>query len=239
MIFGFTFFPTPQLENSWTACCRRKTNSCLNYQSTSCSYSEESSWLHVMHTDKRQGLCASVLFTVYLTPCGPVQTMIQHFECQHRKWCKHTPSALKCIFVISSGSNSHTHTLSPYCVPLIQIPETQTQFQTDPGRMWVGGGEGGLGPLKLRCSLRFFGWEGEVGLRLWSPPSRIHITKRKWPDWLLPQTHTTLWFAYSIHMLSKVFHWSSTQYSFTARRKTPNNKTLFTRHQVINIFNSK
>lgn len=39
--------------------------------------------------------------------------------------------------------------LSPPCSPLIQIPETQTRFQIDPGRMWAGGEEGSLGPLRI------------------------------------------------------------------------------------------
>ncbi len=87
-------------------------------------------------------MCLSAVYN--LSPYGLVQAIIQHFECQHRKWCKYPPSSLKHIFVISSGSNSHTHTLSSYCLPLSPSLSEYQKHSFKPTRekcMWGEGKE--------------------------------------------------------------------------------------------------
>lgn len=59
----FTFFTTPQLENSWTACCKKETQSGLNSKSTSFSL-------------------------VWRTPFPRLLIQPGIFKYQHRKWCK-------------------------------------------------------------------------------------------------------------------------------------------------------
>lgn len=62
--------------------------------------------------------------------------------------------------------------LAPIPTPILippTVPPHPNTTNTDPvsnrpGRMYVGGGEGSLGPLKPGCRLGFFGWEGEEAI---------------------------------------------------------------------------
>lgn len=91
----FTFFTTPQLENSWTACCKKETKSGLNSKSTSFSL-------------------------VWRTPFPRLVIQPGIFKYQHRKWCKFSAKSFLlhiCYFVWPSKSppppESHSRITDP------------------------------------------------------------------------------------------------------------------------------
>lgn len=109
------------------------------------SYSGESSWQHV--TGK---------VTICVCACHSVPAAFNSLNINTGS----DVNIFKSLSVISSGSNSHTHTLSPSLPPHANKRD-RPSFKPTPGGMYSGGGEGSLGPLEWGCRLGFFRWEGE------------------------------------------------------------------------------